>query len=142
MILFLNIVLSILSKEEKSYKWKLHFCKRCNCKMWGHGYVLRYFTGFPSGLWLKRYRCNSCRTVVTTRPIGYWKRIQSSIQEIYEALLHRLQKFKWKNPFLRQRQVHWLNAFHKYYQMEHPEKTESVDKYLMFCFQKELKFLS
>jgi hypothetical protein len=65
MILYYKITIKKLSEEGKNFKWGSCDCIKCNRKMWGHGYVTRYFSGIPDSVYLKRYRCPGCRSVVS-----------------------------------------------------------------------------
>ena len=79
--------------------------------MWGHGFVARYYAAQPTAVRLRRYRCPSCKTVVTLRPKDFWPRFQTTISSIYEALRHRLVKHTWPPALARQRAGHWLRRF-------------------------------
>ena len=89
MILPIKITISELSKNGKAYKWDKCDCQDCHRDMWGHGYVARYFSSITTEIYLKRYRCPSCLTVVTVRPAGYWPRIRSSIRPNFSDFLKR-----------------------------------------------------
>jgi hypothetical protein len=69
-ILHVSVDVKKLCALGKSYPWPRP--KRCfscqSSRIWGHGYVLRYFEGFMQPLWVRRYRCPDCRTVYTLRP--------------------------------------------------------------------------
>jgi len=117
MILFSKITLEELAKLGKEYKWENHPCEDCKRNMWGHGFVLRYFAETSNEIYLKRYRCPECSTVVTTRPEGYWKFIRNSIGSICQALRSKL-KGAWPWGCSRQRGGHWLRRFVRYVQME------------------------
>jgi hypothetical protein len=58
-------------------------CPRCrNWRVWGHGYVERYFDGFTEALRVKCYRCPACGCVITLRPECHFPRIRSPRQVI------------------------------------------------------------
>jgi hypothetical protein len=80
------------------------------CKLWGHGFVLAYFDDIAGGVYLRRYRCPGCRCVVRLRPIGYFARIQASIETIRESLWQRLHKGRWPTGSSGSRQRHWFKA--------------------------------
>jgi len=109
MIVNIKVKLKELSKQGKSYCWSSMDCPRCNRRMWGHGYVSRYFEGFIEALWLKRFMCASCGCVVTVRPVEYWRRYQTAINSIFDILLYRVRHFKWPPVITRQRAGHWLS---------------------------------
>jgi hypothetical protein len=108
MVLFQKILLSKLIREGKSYSWSRPQCPRCHIKVWGHGYVLRFFNGFSTGVYLKRWRCQVCKLVITLRPEGYWRRFQETIHIIFESLKLRLRTGRWPPSVPRQRGGHWL----------------------------------
>jgi hypothetical protein len=101
-----------LAAEGKAYKWNRPSCpNHCACKAWGHGRVLRYFEGFPAGLYVQRFRCPACGAVMTMRPEGFLPRFQTATRAIFEALRCRLGRRRWPPGLPRQRAGHWLRAF-------------------------------
>lgn len=56
---------------------------------------------------LRRLYCPHCRRVHRLRPLGYWRRYRSSIQEIQSALTHRLIRQRWRPDLPRSRQRQW-----------------------------------
>jgi hypothetical protein len=137
MIQPVNVTVEELTKAGKEHKWESCRCEGCQKRMWGHGYVLRYFSEVAGGLFLKRYRCSKCGAVVTTRPSGYWARVRSSTQKIYESLRTRLSLGPWLVP--RQRGGHWLRRFIALAKMENKEDALS---FLETCFLKKLSFFA
>jgi len=102
-----------LKNSKKNYSWKKpKECPNTACrkKLWGHGFVLRYFDSCPEGVYLKRWRCPHCQLVITCRPIGYWRRYQETISNIFEALQFRIKQLKWPDWVTRQRGGHWLKT--------------------------------
>ena len=138
MIFFTKITIEELSKNGKDHKWGKYFCDKCQRNMWGHGFVMRYFAEASGEIYLKRYRCPDCSTVVTTRPETHWKSIRSSIQAIYEALKSKLAGF-WPLGFPRHRGQHWLKSFVNLAKMENQENLPS---FLSYCFQKQIRFFT
>ncbi len=69
-ILICRMDLEIIQAFGKHFKWKNPgICPNCiGARLWGHGFVLRYFAGFVCGLWMKRWRCPDCGSVHTVRP--------------------------------------------------------------------------
>lgn len=139
MIFSIKITIKDLTKAGKAYNWKDCECPSCLRKMWGHGFVLRYFSECEGGLFLKRYRCPKCGMVATTRPEGYWARIRSSIASIYSSLRSRLTLLTWPAGFPRQRGGHWLGRFVELAKME---SKESLSLFLDFCISKQLRFFA
>jgi hypothetical protein len=116
MILSDDIDLIKLKISGKEYPHKRpERCPTCKSrKIWGHGYVSRYFD--VHGLvYLKRWICGDCGCVLTIRPIGYFSRHHRTILGILESITHRLKTGEWiRGPDLtRQRQGHWLRALRK-----------------------------
>jgi len=97
----------------KEFPWERpERCPRCgNCRIWGHGFVEAYFDKIRKTIWLRRYRCPRCRTVIKLKPSGYFRRFQSSIETIRESIAHRLYHHLWPPGSSRQRQGHWLRSY-------------------------------
>lgn len=94
----------------KAYPWKRPIlCPSCRgVRLWGHGFVLRFFQGFPSGLWIKRWRCADCTQVHTIRPIGWQSGLLHHLSIIKNAMLHRIRKGRYCPSFARrQTQQYW-----------------------------------
>jgi hypothetical protein len=112
-ILICRIDLKITQAAKKQFPWKKpSSCPNCgSCRLWGHGFVLRYFIGFVFGIWLKRWRCPECKAVHTVRPVQYSPRYHYPKHQQIKSLL---EKFSGK-PFLkaipRQVQQHWKKMF-------------------------------
>lgn len=138
MILFCKITLQTLSTEGKDHKWPPCECESCQRNMWGHGFVTRYFSGV-SLIFLKRYRCPNCGTVITTRPVGFRQWVRSSIQEVYMTLKFRICSGRWSKETSRQRGGHWLRRFSIHARMScEPSLQTFLDK----CFEKDLSFFA
>ncbi len=107
--------MAVLKEKHKNYVWrKPRRCPSCQSfRIWGHGYVLRYFDEFPEGLYLKRFRCPECGAVHTARPVAYFPRFQSTATEIYRSLSHKLESHTWFTSFSRQRQQYWYRGLMK-----------------------------
>jgi hypothetical protein len=119
--MFIHINKLLLSDLGKKYKWiKPACCPSCSVgRLYGHGYVSRIFDGFETPLFLKRYRCTKCHSVITMRPIDHPPRYQTSLASIYKALAFRFQNLRWPFTKLRQRAGHWLRRFLKFIRMEY-----------------------
>ena len=114
MVIPVTLRLDDLIRQGKDFKWERPCaCPKCQGKIWGHGFVPRYFQGFSGVFWIKRFQCTVCRAVLVFRPSGFWPRLQSSINTIYQALLVRLQSRRWPEDLPRQRAGHWLSGFHR-----------------------------
>lgn len=95
----------------RCYPWpRPECCPRCsNWRVWGHGYVARYFDGFGEALQVKCYRCPACRCVITLRPDSHFTRIHTSRESIRNHLNQRLNQGRWPPSALpRSRLRHWL----------------------------------
>lgn len=114
-IIYFRIDLAILQEKQKEYFWnKPDCCPLCqNTKLWGHGYVYRYFDDFPDALPLKRYRCPNCGAVHTMRPDGYHPRFSASLSLIFFCLLCKILNRRWLKIVSRQRQQYWYKGFEK-----------------------------
>lgn len=108
MILFTDVSISEINKKGKKYNWRRPKCKKCNAKVWGHGFVTRYFNSVRSFLWIKRWRCSCCGTIYICRPREYWSRYQEKASNIFKALIYRVTHLKWPPWISRQRGGHWL----------------------------------
>jgi len=96
---------------EKKYPWsRPASCYKCGGRIWGHGYVWRFFEQAPKGCWVKCYYCPDCGCVVTMRPVGYWPRYFHSLENIRQALSCRLAQGRWPPGVKRQTGGHWLRA--------------------------------
>lgn len=95
----------------RDYPWpRPECCMRCrNWRVWGHGFVRRYFDGCADALLLRCYRCPLCGCVITARPASFFPRIRSSRQTILTHLHQRLCQGRWPpSPLTRPRLRHWL----------------------------------
>lgn len=102
-----------LVEEGKDFPWpRPERCPRCEGRrLWGHGYVLRYFEGWSEGIWVKRYRCPDCRAVHTLRPERFYKGFHYSIWTILLSLLSKIVKNRWLKCLTRQAQQYWYKGF-------------------------------
>lgn len=114
MIIHTNANIDEIHQQGKNYKWARISCSKCNEKCWGHGHVQRYFNirGLSDSIecFLKRWRCSKCGCVHICIPSSHWRRFQSSIKDVYDALVDRVQTLKWPPWVSRQRGGHWLRS--------------------------------
>jgi hypothetical protein len=109
-VLYYHVNPAELQARGKDYRWERPArCPGCNSvRLWGHGYVLRYFQGYPEGLWLKRWRCADCRQVHTLRPFGWQSRLLYPLHIIRTAMLHKIRTGLFCHFFAgRQVQQYW-----------------------------------
>jgi len=101
-----------LVEEGRDFPWPRPYrCPCCQgCRVWGHGYVSRYFEGFSHGLWMKRYRCADCGAVHTLRPRPFYKGFYYSSTSILFSLLSRIIHGRWLKCLSRQVQQYWLKG--------------------------------
>ena len=112
MILSVCVNLKEIDNRGRGFKWpKPCHCPRCcSVRIWGHGYVLANFDGFPGSLWLRRYRCPDCHCIIRMKPEGYFQRFQASTAIIVHCLRKRLSTGRWNAGLSTSRQRHWLAA--------------------------------
>lgn len=111
MLIAVDVSIADISRLEKKFQWPRPSCPKCSGKVWGHGFRLRYFSGFSDGIYIKRYRCHHCKLLISLVPSGYWAHFRSPIQTIYKTLLYRLNQKCWPKECSRQRGGHWLRKF-------------------------------
>lgn len=111
MIVAVAATIHEISEMGECFKWPVLSCEKCSCRLWGHGFVGRYFDGVADLVRIKRLICPDCGMVVSFRPMAFWPRFRSSIEEIYIALMRRLGSGFWPIGFKRQRGWYWLKKF-------------------------------
>lgn len=121
--------LTELLRNGRYGKWKRPKCENGCPKMWGHGFVSRYYEPLDFAVCLKRWRCPTCGRVVTMLPVDFYRRYRSCVNTIYRALKHRLGHGRWPPRTIRQRAGHWLRKFMAKAQMDFPDGklTELLD---------------
>ena len=112
LILHFAVDVKRLGQEGKDFPWpRPERCARCEGRrLWGHGYVQRYFEGCSEGIWVKRYRCPDCGAVHTLRPDGFYRGFHYSIWTILVSLLNRIIHSRWLKCLSRQAQQYWFNG--------------------------------
>lgn len=105
-----NSKIAEIYTDGKSFKWiRPTCCPRCKSKVWGHGFVRRFFNSVKECVYIKRWRCPGCKLVITCRPEEFWRRYQESIDQIFNALKFRVKYLNWPPWTTRQRGGHWMN---------------------------------
>jgi len=114
-VLSVSVNLPLLHRAGKAYPWERPGqCPRCRgVRLWGHGYVARYFDGEPLPLWMKRWRCAECAAVHTVRPHTHWRRFLAPWWLILVSLLQELAEGRWLSLVERQRQQYWKRGYLK-----------------------------
>ena len=112
LVLHFRVEVKRLAEEGKLYPWpRPERCPRCRGRrVWVHGYVPRYFEGFPRPLWTVKYRCRDCLAVHTLRPSGFWPKFRYSIRTILQALRHKIVHGRWLETLSRQLQQYWYRG--------------------------------
>lgn len=112
MVLHVAVDVQRLAELGKRYPWPRP--KRCiSCKssrVWGHGYVLRYFEGFTHPLWIRRLRCPDCGTVYTLRPDLFYQRFRYSLAVVLASLMAKITDGFWLPSLPRQNQQYWYRG--------------------------------
>ena len=111
MIYFVDVQLKDIFEQGKDFLWIPPIaCLRCrHYRVWGHGFVPRFFDGFVSCLYLKCYRCPQCRCVMTTRPETHFSRIRCRKETIRVLINFRITTGRWLPSSLSlPRMRHWL----------------------------------
>jgi hypothetical protein len=99
--------------QGKLFPWpRPGWCPRCGgARLWGHGFVFRFFDGCAAALPMKRWRCPDCGAVHTCRPADYWRRFLASIETITASLTAKIAGGQWRTEVSRQRQQGWYRGF-------------------------------
>jgi len=123
----------------EKYPWpRPPCCPRCkSLRMWGHGYVRRYFDDFVQALYLKRYRCPDCGAVHTLRPHLYDRRFQVTWFTIFLSLLKKITLGQWLSGLSRQRQQYWWRGFRKHASRRRNFTSETALATLVTLFEAE-----
>jgi hypothetical protein len=116
MILFENINVLDSTFHSKSKNWIRPRCPNntTDCKVYGHGHQVRFFSNVNATVFLKRWRCITCKLVLIIRPKEFWKRFQTPFKKIFSTLKDRLTYHKWPSGTPRQRGGYWLNKLKTY----------------------------
>jgi hypothetical protein len=113
MILYIDISLENIKRHGKKFPWvNPNKCPSCNhFKLWGHGYVQRYFNDEIKPYWMKRWYCPHCKSVHTARPSTHYRRFQYSKWDMLSFLFWYYLNEKLPRFHTRQREQYWLKGF-------------------------------
>ncbi len=113
LILPFKVDVKRLVEEGKDFCWpRPEQCPRCKGgRLWGHGYVQRYFEGLFEAVWIKRYRCPDCRAVHTLRPLEFYRGFHYSVLTILVSVLNKVVEGRWLKCLSRQVQQYWYKGF-------------------------------
>jgi hypothetical protein len=130
-LLILHFAVDVKSLFElgKRYPWtRPAECPKCRSKrLWGHGYVERYFEGCSHAVWVKRYRCPDCHAVHTCRPVAFFKRLRYSAVIIICCLLNKILYSRWLGSIERQNQQYWYRSIRRQSSLHVNIKTLSIE---------------
>ena len=112
MVLQVAVDVQRLVELGKTYPWpRLTRCLSCNSyRIWGHGYVLRYFEGLSLPAWIRRLRCPDCGTVYTLRPDAFARGFRYSVATIISSLARTTTGTSLLPRPSRQARQYWLRA--------------------------------
>jgi hypothetical protein len=112
LVLHVAVDVQMLMELGKKYPWpRPARCLSCrSSRLWGHGYVRRYFEGFVHPLWIRRLRCSDCRTVYTLRPDLFYRGFRYSILTILSSLASKISDLRWLPSIPRQNQQYWYRG--------------------------------
>ncbi len=115
MIIECNVSIKEILEKGKAFPWiKLEECPCCaDTVLWGHGFVLCYFSFISSGIYLKRYRCPNCKSVIKLKPAGFFNNFRTPVKLIKKCLKNRINKKKIINSTSRSLQDYWLRNLKK-----------------------------
>lgn len=113
LIVYLSVDCIAVSTQGKAFRWpRLRQCPRCRgYRVWGHGYVERFFDGIEGALWIKRWRCPECRAVHTMRPDSHWRGFWADRSTILRSLERKDSDGRWLPDLCRERQQYWWRGF-------------------------------
>jgi len=111
-VLHVSIDVKQLYELGKEYPWpRPKRCYSCqSSRIWGHGYVQRYFEGYIRPFWIKRYRCPDCRTVYTLRPDLFCMRFRYPLRIILYSLITKILCLRFIPSIPRQNQQYWYKG--------------------------------
>jgi hypothetical protein len=112
LVLHVAVDVKRLFEIGKAYPWpRPDRCLSCRSpRVWGHGYVPRYFEGYNRPLWVKRLRCPDCRTVYTLRPDVFLTGFRYSLCAILCSLIARILHHRFVPCLPRQNQQYWYKG--------------------------------
>ena len=115
LILYCRVDVKELSDLGRTYPWeKPARCPACGgVRLWGHGFVLRYFEPFDTPFWVKRCRCPECGSVHTFRPHPYLRVFRYPLPVVLFCLFVKTMSSAWAKELYRQIQQSWLRALRK-----------------------------
>lgn len=122
----ISLVLSVfvhvkeIAQYGRLFPWKKPACCPC-CQggLWWHGFVHAYFSCCPDAVELPRLRCSKCGAVHRLRPVGYFPRFRSSIEEVESSIRLRTHGKIWRPDLPRSRQRQWWRRLWRMIKLMH-----------------------
>ena len=107
MVLHVTVDVKRLFELGRLYPRLVRCCSCNSVRVWGHGYVTRYFEGFIYPLWIRRFRCPYCGAVCTLRPDSFVKGFRCALETILSSLVKRITDHRFQSSIPRQVQQYW-----------------------------------
>jgi hypothetical protein len=125
LILYLSVDFTELQTLGKAYCWpRPKRCVRCNGnRIWGHGYVARFFDEVADAMWIKRWRCPDCGAVYTMRPMTHWRGFWADRETILKSLRAKESESRWLAHLGRERQQYWRQGFQIQRRFDGPDQS-------------------
>lgn len=107
MIILVDVDVNLVAQLGRKYPWIKSACPCCGHAMWWHGFVPVWLSFLAEAVLFRRLYCPACHTVHRLRPSSHWRRFQSSIETITQAMVHRAEHGRWRPDLPRGRQRQW-----------------------------------
>lgn len=137
LLLYVAIDVKALSEAGPRYQWsKPSRCPKClGLRLWGHGYVARYFEGIAESVWLKRFRCPDCKAVHTCRPDGYLRSIRHPASIVALCLAQKILHGRWMRCLCRQLQQYWYRSLCRLSSQQQTIRAPSIEHLSQFLLR-------
>ena len=109
LIVYATVSVRDLHALGRRYPWQRPtYCPSCRSdRLWGHGFVLRYFEPYHEPFFVKRYRCPGCNAVHTLRPKPYAQGYRYPLIVMLQCLMEKVEADRWSRALPRQLQQTW-----------------------------------
>ena len=97
---------------------------------------MRYFEGFGTCLWVKRFHCPDCLAVHTCRPLGFLRGFRYTAAVIRSSLLSKIGGGGWLKGVARQNQQYWYRCLRFWVSGRCNVKQPAVDSIASFFSEK------
>ncbi len=97
MIFFVAVSIKEIVENGRDFPWpRLEVCLRCaGRRVRLQGFSHCFFHDSADEVFLRRYRCPECRWVMRARPVGYFERVQASVEKVRSSIAFRLEHGRW-----------------------------------------------